>query len=86
MHRAALVGAFSVAASALLVADSQAQTIQNLDIDSDFSEYDQGMDVAKAWGNVEVTYGEITILAEQVEFHRHTGKIYARDNVRVFKG
>ena len=84
MRRAAIFGASFVVASALLVDDSRAQTTQSVDIDSDFSEYDQGMDVAKAWGNVEVTYGEVTIFADQVEFHRQTGKIYARDNVRVF--
>ena len=84
MRRAALFGASLVVASALLVDESRAQTTQSVDINSDFSEYDQGMDVAKAWGNVEVTYGEVTIFADQVEFHRHTGKIYARDNVRVF--
>ena len=84
MRRAAIFGATFVVTSALLLGDSRAQTTQSVDIDSDFSEYDQGMDVAKAWGNVEVTYGDVTIFADQVEFHRQTGKIYARDNVRVF--
>ena len=84
MRRAAIFGATFVVTSALLLDDSRAQTTQSVDIDSDFSEYDQGLDVAKAWGNVEVTYGDVTIFADQVEFHRQTGKIYARDNVRVF--
>ncbi len=57
---------------------------QDLKIDSDFSDYDQNLEIAKATGDVVVTYGDTIIYADQVEFHRSTGKIYARDNVRVF--
>ncbi|MEX2577903.1 MAG: hypothetical protein WD342_02505 [Verrucomicrobiales bacterium] len=57
----------------------------NLDIQSDFSDYDQNLGIAKASGDVTVKYGNVTIEAGQVEFHQSSGKIFARDNVRVFK-
>lgn len=57
----------------------------NLDIQSDFSDYDQNLGIAKAYGDVVLKYGDVTIQADQVEFHQSSGKIYARDNVRVFK-
>lgn len=57
----------------------------NLDIQSDFSDYDQNLGIAKAYGDVIVKYGDVTIKADQVEFHQSSGKIFARDNVRVFR-
>tara|TARA_R110000850_G_scaffold10259_20_gene36876 strand:+ start:661 stop:2895 length:2235 start_codon:yes stop_codon:yes gene_type:complete len=63
---------------------SSSQITQNLDIQSDLSDYDKILGIAKATGDVIVKYGDVTIHADQVEFHRSTGKIYARDNVRVF--
>lgn len=57
----------------------------NLDIQADFSDYDQNLGVAKAWGDVVVKYGDVTIRADQIEFHQSTGNIFARDNVRIFK-
>lgn len=85
--RSAAIFRICVAAALLsLSSGSIAQTVQNVEIDSDFSEYDQGMDIAKAWGDVVVTYDDITIQADQVEFHRKTGKIFARENVRAFTG
>ena len=86
MRSAAIMRIFVSAALLSLTLGSFAQTVQNVEIDSDFSEYDQGMDIAKAWGDVFVTYGDITIQAGQVEFHRKTGKIFARENVRAFTG
>jgi LPS-assembly protein len=86
MRSAAIMRIFVSAALLSLTLGSFAQTVQNVEIDSDFSEYDQGMDIAKAWGDVVVTYGDITIQADQVEFHRKTGKIFARENVRAFTG
>lgn len=57
----------------------------NLDIQSDFSDYDQNLGIAKAYGDVVVKYGDVTIEADQIEFHQSSGKIFARDNVRVFR-
>lgn len=56
-----------------------------LDIQSDISDYDSILGIAKASGDVIVKYGDVTIEAEQVEYHRSSGKIFARDNVRIFK-
>lgn len=56
-----------------------------LDIQADVSDYDSILGIAKASGNVIVKYGNVTIEADQVEFHRSSGKIFARDNVRIFK-
>ncbi|HRQ88020.1 MAG TPA: LptA/OstA family protein [Bacteroidia bacterium] len=64
---------------------SRAQEVLNLDIQSDFSDYDQNLGIAKARGDVVVTYGDVTIYADQIEFHQSTGDIYARDNVRILK-
>ncbi|MBP82386.1 MAG: hypothetical protein CMO61_00895 [Verrucomicrobiales bacterium] len=86
MRSAAVIYASVAATLLLLPLGSFAQTVQNVEIDSNFSEYDQGMNIAKAWGDVVVTYGDLTIQADQVEFHRETGKIFARENVRAFTG
>lgn len=58
---------------------------QDLDIQSDFSDYDQNLGIAKAHGDVVVKYGDVTIYADQVEYHQSSGKIFARDDVRIFK-
>lgn len=63
----------------------KATTTTNLDIQSDFSDYDKNLGIAKAWGDVVVRYGDVTIYADQIEFHQSSNKIYARDHVRVFK-
>ena len=60
--------------------------VTNLDIQSDFYDYDEALAIARATGNVEVTFGDIRIQADQVEFHQSSGRIMARDNVRVFRG
>lgn len=57
----------------------------NLDIQSDFSDYDKNLGIARASGDVVVKYGDVTIYADQVEYHRSTGNIFARDNVRIFQ-
>lgn len=57
----------------------------NLDIQSDFSDYDQNLGIAKAYGDVVVKYGDVTIQADQIEYHQSSGKLFARDNVRIFK-
>lgn len=65
--------------------DSASANTLNLDIQSDFTDYDQNLGIAKAYGDVAVKYGDVTIYADQVEFHQSTGNIFARDNVRIFK-
>ncbi len=62
-----------------------AKTTQNLDIQSDFTDYDQNLGIAKAHGDVVVKYGDVTIYADQIEFHQSTGNIFARDNVKIYK-
>lgn len=57
----------------------------NLDIQADSSDYDQNLGIAKASGDVVVKYGDVTIQADQIEFHQSSGNIFARDNVRIFK-
>jgi LPS-assembly protein len=83
------VGAF-LALALVLLGGSAAPAQESgeglkLDIQADFSDYDQNLGIAKAWGDVEVKYGDVTIRADQIEFHRSTGNIFARDNVRIFK-
>lgn len=56
-----------------------------LDIQADVTDYDSILGIAKASGNVIVKYGTVTIEAGQVEYHRSSGKIFARDDVRIFK-
>jgi len=65
--------------------DTASEDTVNLDIESDYSDYDRALGIAKAYGDVIVKYGNVTIEAQQVEFHRSTGKIFARDEVRVFR-
>jgi len=79
----ALVAAMSVP-SFSQDGDSGSGTV-NLDIQADFSDYDRNLGIAKASGNVLVKYGDVTIRAGQIEFHQSSGKIFARDGVRLFK-
>lgn len=89
-----LVGAFAIIPASLSGQDSPAEFAEaadpgpgmvNLDIQSDFSDYDQNLGIAKASGDVIVKYGDVTILADQIEYHQSSGNIFARDNVRIFK-
>lgn len=66
--------------------DNPAPVTTNLDIQADFSDYDQNLGVARASGDVIVKYGDVTIEAGQVEFHQSSGNVFARDNVRLFRG
>ena len=81
------VGAFL--ALVLLPSAAQAQDAvggaSRLDIRADFSDYDENLGIAKAWGDVEVTYENVTIRADQIEYHSSTGNIFARDNVRILQ-
>jgi LPS-assembly protein len=89
-----LGGVFSLAASGLHAQDDAAEFadapdagrgMTNLDIQSDFSDYDQNLGIAKAYGDVVVKYGDVTIHADQIEYNQSSGNLFARDNVRIFK-
>ena len=64
---------------------AQEEESTNLDIQSDFTDYDKDLGIAKASGGAIVKYGSVTIKADQIEFHEYSGKVFARDNVQVFK-
>ena len=66
-------------------AASPSEETIDLDIQSDFSDFDEDLGIARARGDVIVKYGGVTIRAEQVEYHQFSGKIFARDNVRVYR-
>ena len=66
-------------------AASPSEDTIDLDIQSDFSDFDEDLGIARARGDVIVKYGGVTIRAEQVEYHQFSGKIFARDNVRVYR-
>lgn len=63
-----------------------AEETTDLEIQSDASSFDQNLGIAKAAGNVVVTYEDVTIYADEVEYHRDSGKVFARGNVRVYRG
>ena len=54
----------------------------DLEIQSDVSSFDQNLGIAKASGNVVVTYEDVTIYADEVEYHRNSGKVFARGALR----
>ncbi len=58
---------------------------ENLDIQSDYTTFDENLGIAKASGDVVIKYGEVTIEADEAEFHQSSGKVFARGNVSVFK-
>lgn len=62
-----------------------AQVAQNLQIESNETTFDEAMGVARASGDVRIRYGQVVIEAEQAEFHQSSGKVFARDNVKVYK-
>lgn len=67
------------------VLETAAEVAQNLQIESNETSFDETLGIAKATGNVRIRYGEVVIEAEQAEFHQSSGKVFARDNVRVYK-
>lgn len=77
------LSAFFVSAPLVNAQDGEEST--NLDIQSDFTDYDKDLGIAKATGDAVVKYGDVTIKADQIEFHEYSGKVFARDNVRVYK-
>lgn len=64
---------------------AQEEETTDLDIRADFTDYDQNLGIAKAFGDAVVTYDDVTITADQIEYHKFSNKIFARDNVRVIK-
>jgi LPS-assembly protein len=89
-----LAGVFALTQSSVTAQDEVAEFAEaadpgaglvNLDIQSDFSDYDQNLGIAKAHGDVIVKYGDVTIRADQIEYHQSSGNLFARDNVRIFK-
>lgn len=65
--------------------NSRAKETVDLEIESDVSSLDENLGIAKASGNVIVTYEDVTIYADEVEYHRFSGKVFARGNVRVYR-
>jgi lipopolysaccharide assembly outer membrane protein LptD (OstA) len=85
-----LAGVFALTQSSVTAQDEVAEFAEaadpgaglvNLDIQSDFSDYDQNLGIAKAHGDVIVKYGDVTIRADQIEYHPSSGNLFARDNV-----
>lgn len=62
-----------------------AETIQNLQIESNETSFDENLGIAKARGNVRIRYGQVIIESEEAEYHQSSGKVIAKENVRVFK-
>ena len=67
------------------VTNTASEETTDLDIQADFTDYDQNLGVATASGNVVVKYGDVTIKADQIEFNQSSGNVFARDNVRVYR-
>ncbi|MDA7598179.1 hypothetical protein OAE61_01755 [Verrucomicrobiales bacterium] len=81
---ASAILAFGLPAHAQL-GDAVAEAVTDLDIQSDYTTFDESLGVAKASGDVILKYGEVTIEADNAEFHQSSGKVFARGNVSVFK-
>ncbi len=81
---ASAILAFGLSAHAQL-GDAVAEAVTDLDIQSDYTTFDENLGVAKASGDVILKYGEVTIEADNAEFHQSSGKVFARGNVSVFK-
>ena len=65
---------------------TQAQEIaSNLEIQSNSTVFDESLGIAKAMGDVEIRYGNVIIQCQQAEFHHSSGKVFARDDVTIYK-
>lgn len=62
-----------------------AKTTQNLDIQSDFTDYDQNLGIAKAHGDVVVKYGDVTIYAIRDNSINPPAIFFGADNVKIYK-
>lgn len=47
--------------------------------------YDSVVGVIRAKGDVEVSYGGATVMADEADYHQSTGDVFARGNVTIFK-
>ena len=82
---ASAILAFGLSAHGQLGDAVAAEAVTDLDIQSDYTTFDESLGVAKASGDVIIKYGEVTIEADNAEFHQSSGKVFARGNVSVFK-
>ncbi len=48
--------------------------------------YDSNTGVATAVGNVDIQYEDVQLYAGRAEYHRDTGDIFAKENVRIYQG
>lgn len=76
---------FSLTSPFVLAQDDAESDSEDLDIQADYTDYDKNLGVARATGDVVLKFGAVTIKAGQVEYFQSSGKIFARDNVRVFR-
>lgn len=65
--------------------EAVAEAVQNLEINSQNTTYDETLGIFRAEGNVTIRYGETVIEAQAAEYHQTDGNIYARDDVTVYK-
>ena len=62
-----------------------AEQVTNLEIDSNNTTFDETLGIARAMGNVNIRYGNVVIECEEAEFHQSSGKVFAREEVTVYK-
>ncbi len=67
-----------------LIEDVQ-EAVESVQIESLETTYDQQLGIARARGEVLITYGGAKIYANEAEYHQNTGDIFAKDNVSIFK-
>ncbi|MCP5541653.1 MAG: hypothetical protein H7A53_00165 [Akkermansiaceae bacterium] len=65
--------------------DQVVEKAQNIQIKSNDTSFDEVLGTARAVGDVEIEYGDVVIRCQEAEFQQSSGKIYARDNVTVYK-
>ncbi|NNE91235.1 MAG: LPS-assembly protein LptD [Verrucomicrobiales bacterium] len=87
-----LVGAFFAGALAFPAfaqldgaVEAAADAASNLDIQSDYTTFDENLGIATARGNVVIKYGTTVIEADEAEYHQSSGKVIAKGNVTAFK-
>ncbi len=61
------------------------EAIESVQIESLETTYDQQLGIARARGEVVISYQGTKIYASEAEYHQNTGDIFARDNVSIFK-
>jgi len=66
------------------LAEAQA-AVDNIQIQSQETSFDESTGIAKASGDVEINYGTTTIFADTAEYHQSTGDVFARGDVTIYK-